>query len=264
MIMAMKPERAAEIHEQQALSQNKVGGTRLDRFLAKIAGEDVGELTPKTNTERMLAKIYGDPAMSDIAPKTATEMALDAVAMQYDKMLIPDGSLSITENGTYNVADKETAEVNVPNPSTGSLSITENGTHDVKDYASAEVSVPAPSVEFAGINITNNTEETVKVVNSLVIDGGKLKTQEVDIAPNGEGMASVDYGAYGVNVFYRLWITIMQGASKTYAISPANGTACSILYQGTAGNHKSLMISVEKSGVTSMDKFPAITITEDK
>lgn len=43
---------------EQALSQNKVGGgTRLDKFLAKIAGEDVGELTPKTETEKRLNKI---------------------------------------------------------------------------------------------------------------------------------------------------------------------------------------------------------------
>lgn len=145
-----------------ALSQNKVGGTRLDKFLAKIAGNDVGELTPKTNTERMLAKIYGDPAMSDIAPKTATEMALDAVAMQYDKMLIPDGSLSITENGTYNVADKETAEVNVPNPSTGSLSITKNGTYDVTEKASAVVNVP--SVSWRGkLTIINNSSKAASL-----------------------------------------------------------------------------------------------------
>lgn len=38
-------------------SQNKVGGTRLDKFLAQIAGEDVGELTPKTETEKRLNEI---------------------------------------------------------------------------------------------------------------------------------------------------------------------------------------------------------------
>jgi hypothetical protein len=185
MIMAMKPERAAEIHEQQELSQNKVGvGTRLDKFLAKIAGEDVGELTPKTNTERMLAKIYGDPAMSDIAPKTATEMALDAVAMQYDKMLIPDGSLSITENGTYNVADKETAEVNVPNPSTGSLSITTNGTYDVKNYASANVNVPSATTQdlFKGqITIRNNLVNTQITVGGLLEVAGVFGSSRIEV-----------------------------------------------------------------------------------
>lgn len=39
------------------LSHNKVRGTRLDKFLAKIAGKDVGEITPKTELERQLNQI---------------------------------------------------------------------------------------------------------------------------------------------------------------------------------------------------------------
>lgn len=38
-------------------SHNKVRGTRLDKFLAKIAGKDVGEITPKTELERQLNDI---------------------------------------------------------------------------------------------------------------------------------------------------------------------------------------------------------------
>lgn len=60
-----------------------------------------------------------------------------------DYWSIPEGSLNISANGTYDVTNKAEAIVNVPNPSTGSLEITENGTYDVTDKASAVVNVPS-------------------------------------------------------------------------------------------------------------------------
>ena len=59
-----------------------------------------------------------------------------------DYWSVPEGSLNISANGTYDVTNKAEAVVNVPNPSTGSLEITENGTYDVTDKASAVVNVP--------------------------------------------------------------------------------------------------------------------------
>lgn len=59
----------------------------------------------------------------------------------------PEGSLSITENGTsIDVSEKATVDVNVPGypEPTGTKNITTNGTHDVKDFASADVNVPIP------------------------------------------------------------------------------------------------------------------------
>jgi hypothetical protein len=43
--------------EMEHYNELKSGGTRLDKFLAKISGEDVGELTPKTKMERHLNEI---------------------------------------------------------------------------------------------------------------------------------------------------------------------------------------------------------------
>ena len=70
---------------------------------------------------------------------------------------IPDGSLDISANGTYDVTTKASAVVNVPNPSTGSLEIIENGTYDVTDKASAVVNVPS------GGGLPPFTVPTVKV-----------------------------------------------------------------------------------------------------
>ena len=59
---------------------------------------------------------------------------------------INNQDITVTENGTY-TADAGytglgTVEVQVPNPSTGILSIVENGSYDVTQYATAEVNVP--------------------------------------------------------------------------------------------------------------------------
>ena len=54
----------------------------------------------------------------------------------------PEGTLEITENGLYDVTDKESVDVDVPNPSAGAIDIDENGNYSVRDYAFARVNVP--------------------------------------------------------------------------------------------------------------------------
>ena len=59
---------------------------------------------------------------------------------------INNQNITVTENGTYTAdvgyTGLGTVEVQVPNPSTGILSIVENGSYDVTEYATAEVNVP--------------------------------------------------------------------------------------------------------------------------
>lgn len=77
----------------------------------------------------------------------------------------PSGTVTLTSNGTHNVARYARANVAVPEPS-GSTTITENGTHNVADYASAVVAVPEPS---GSVTITENGTHNVANYASAVV-----------------------------------------------------------------------------------------------
>lgn len=83
-----------------------------------------------------------------------------------DGYIKPEGTLSITENGTHDVTNYASAEVNVPTGITpsGTLTITENGTHDVTSYASANVNVPTSGGAYKGEWDSSTTYSTGDIV----------------------------------------------------------------------------------------------------
>ena len=50
-----------------------------------------------------------------------------------DEYIIPTGNIEIIENGIYNVREKETATVNIPEPKLGTKNITSNGVYKASD-----------------------------------------------------------------------------------------------------------------------------------
>ena len=50
-----------------------------------------------------------------------------------DEYIIPSGEIDITQNGTYNVVDKATANVNIPEKQLGTKTITKNGIYKAVD-----------------------------------------------------------------------------------------------------------------------------------
>ena len=83
-----------------------------------------------------------------------------------DEYIIPKGEINITENGEVNVADKETAIVNVPEKKLGNKIIIKNGTYKAMDdnldgYSQVEV-------ETSGVDINDYFNLTKKTSGTFV------------------------------------------------------------------------------------------------
>lgn len=90
----------------------------------------------------------------------------------------PTGTILITRNGTVDVKDYATADVEVPEPS-GKITITSNGTDiDVKNYATADVDVPEPS---GTITIVRNGTVDVKDFASAFVNVPQETAVEVQM-----------------------------------------------------------------------------------
>lgn len=88
---------------------------------------------------------------------------MDTEILSIQTGITPDGSITISENGTHDVTNYASANVNIPTgiTPTGSITISENGTYDVANYASAEVSIDTETYLPITVNITQSEHQTI-------------------------------------------------------------------------------------------------------
>ena len=133
-----------------------------------------GNLTGKLNTT--YTKIYPELENLTVTPSEEQQKFIHEDRYGYDKVvvnpipdkyIIPSGSLDITENGNYNVKEKEFANVNVPTKTFGTKTITTNGTYlaiddGVDGYSEVEVAT-------SGVDINDYIKpETINTATTTV------------------------------------------------------------------------------------------------
>lgn len=130
--------------------------------------------------------------------------------------------LSVTANGTYTAPNGtdgyDPVTVNVPQPS-GSITITENGTHNVAAYASANVNVPSAggkNIQYSPnvSKLTNKTSYTETTASIVVEKTGTYKCTWLHYS----------YAASSSYYLTRLYVN-GSAVGSTHACPAYNGTS---------------------------------------
>lgn len=126
---------------------------------------------------------YAYNTVYTVADALATSLIADGLAEAYTE-IDPSGSVNISENGSHDVTQYETAVVAVPLP-TGSTTVTSNGTFDIKDYASVVVNVGTSTVTYNANGGTGTVDSQTAITgNTITLDDGSGLT-----APEGKEFA---------------------------------------------------------------------------
>ena len=88
-----------------------------------------------------------------------------------DEYIIPSGEINISQNGTYDVTDKTSAKVNVPEKQLGTKTITSNGTYNATDdnldgYSEVKVAT-------SGVDLNDYFKNSIEKGNNSTVASGQ-------------------------------------------------------------------------------------------